>query len=77
MKRIKGRFSIKPIETYKFDFYVSDDTTDEQIKQILNDKCAVDTKAFLHYVVKDCHNKKLHKVDQTEHKPHPLKWWWK
>ena len=76
MKRVKGYFSIKPIKADKFDFYVTDDTTDEQIKQILNDRCEVNTKAFLHYVVKDGY-KKLHKVKYTKQKTHPLKKWWK
>ena len=38
MKRVKGYIYVRPLGEYNFDFYVSDDTTDEEIKKLVDDR---------------------------------------
>lgn len=47
MKKISGYVSIRPLGCYDFEFYVSDDTTDEEIEQKIDDICELD----LHYKI--------------------------
>ncbi len=37
MKRVKGYISVRPLGEYNFDFYVPDDTTNEEIKKMVDD----------------------------------------
>jgi hypothetical protein len=39
MKRVKGCISVRALGDYDFEFYVNDDTTDEEIKKKVDDVC--------------------------------------
>ncbi len=38
MKRVKGYIFVRPLGEFNFDFYVPDDTTDEEIKKLMDEK---------------------------------------
>lgn len=39
MKKVTGYISVRALGCYDFDFYVDDNTTDEEIKQKVEDVC--------------------------------------
>lgn len=38
MKRVKGYIYARPLGEYNFDFYVPDDTSDKEIKRLVEDR---------------------------------------
>lgn len=38
MKKITGYVSVRPLGSYDFEFYVDDNTTDEEIQRMIDDE---------------------------------------
>ena len=47
MKRVKGYISARPLGCYDFDFFVEDDVSDEEIKEMVDKRCQLS----MHYDV--------------------------
>ena len=53
MKKITGCIDVRALGRYDFEFYVPDDTTDEEIKTKVEDKCDY----FIYYDVENGYKK--------------------
>lgn len=58
MKKVSGCINVRALGCYDFEFYVEDNTTDEEIKKKVDDVCDY----YVYYNVEDGYRKELQEI---------------